>query len=256
VSVVVHGYGVRIRGARVVDPAETAHAVGDDAAWVARELGAVGISVAVGERSEALSVAARASSIVLVDGLLQARPRPLTLSLLAVDAASPWGADACPPAGDRRASRAALLDAADAVVAVYDGAPDQGALAEIARAVPVFGVRADVSMSFADGRPLAFSDLRGARVGVVLAVARPDRVLRTLAACGIRPAVTRLFADHAFPRGRAGRDAVDVWLTTPKCATKLDPTYDGAPVAVLRRTLALPDALLARCVEAIAPLRR
>jgi tetraacyldisaccharide 4'-kinase len=256
VSVVEHGYGARVRGARVVDAAETARAVGDDAAWLARELAAEGVAVAVGERGAALSIAARAASVVVVDGLLQARPRPLALSLLALDALSPWGADACPPAGDRRASRAALLAAADAVVAVHDGAPYHDALAEVAEAVPLFAVRAEVSLAFIDGRPLTFSELRGARVGVVLAVARPDRVLRTLAASGIRPAVTRLFADHALPQRRASHDAVDLWLTTPKCATKLDPTYDGAPVVVLRRTLALPDALVARCVEAIGPFRR
>jgi tetraacyldisaccharide 4'-kinase len=251
VSVVAHGYGARIRGARVVDPADAARDVGDDAAWLARELSGGGVPVTVGERGAALAISARAASVVLVDGLLQAQPRPLDLSLLALDAASPWGADACPPAGDRRASRAALLGATDAVVAVHDGPLRDDALADVARVVPVFGVRAELAVASADGRPLALSELRGARVGVVLAVARPDRVLCTLAAHGIHPVATRLFADHAFPLPRAGRDDVDIWLTTPKCATKLDSTYDGVPVAVLRRTLALPDALLARCVEAI-----
>jgi tetraacyldisaccharide 4'-kinase len=254
VSVVAHGYGARIRGARVVEPGDSARAVGDDAAWLARELAAEGIPVVGGERGGALALAARAASVVLVDGLLQSRPRRLALSLLAVDAASPWGADACPPAGDRRASRASLLAAADAVVAVHDGASIRDALAGVR--VPLFTVPADAVLASSDGRPLAWHELRGARVGVVLAVARPGRVLDTLAAHGIDPAVTRLFADHALPRRCAGRDSVDIWLTTPKCATKLDAIYDGAPVAVLRRTLALPEGLLARCVEAIGSFRR
>ena len=255
VSVVGHGYGARVRPARVVDPADPASAVGDDAAWLSRELAAEGISVAVGERGAALALSARSASVVLVDGLLQTRPRPLALSLLAVDGASPWGSDACPPAGDRRASRPSLLAAADAVVAVHEGATHD-VLADVARVVPVFAVRAETTIVAAGERPLAFSELRGARVGVVLAVARPDRVLATLASHGIRPSVTRLFADHASPRRRAGRHGVDVWLTTPKCATKLGSTYDGAPVALLRRTLTLPDALLARCVEAVGAFRR
>jgi len=255
VRVVGHGYGARVRGARTVHASDSVRRVGDDAAWLARELASEGVSVVTGERAAALELAARPGSVVLVDGLLQARPRRVALALLAVDARSPWGSDACPPAGDRRAARAALLAATDAIVAVGDGVREHGALADIEPIVPVFDVRADVRAHFLDGRLLPFSELRGMRVGVVLAIARPERVLGSLSARGIRPALTHLFADHAFPRARTDARGVDVWLTTPKCATKLPGTRGGAPIAVLRQSLALPDALLARCVEAIRRCR-
>jgi hypothetical protein len=41
-------------------------------------------------RQTAVAQAAAAAEIVIVDGLLQARPRPLALSLLALDGAAPW----------------------------------------------------------------------------------------------------------------------------------------------------------------------
>jgi len=254
VSVVGHGYGARVRSAHIVHPADDVASVGDDAAWLAGELADAGIPVVVGERRAALAEAARAANVVVVDGLLQAWPRPLALSLLVVDAARPWGSDACPPAGDRRAARAGLLGAADAVVAVRDvlhgraGEPG-AALANIASVVPVFTARSDVNVVLPDGRKVPASELRDARVGVVLAVARADRILRALEMRGIRPAATRLFADHAFPRERAGRRRVDLWLTTPKCRTKLEATYEGATVAEIRQSLALPDALVALCSE-------
>ncbi|HVW26810.1 MAG TPA: tetraacyldisaccharide 4'-kinase [Polyangiaceae bacterium] len=267
VSVVGHGYGARVRAPRVVLPADDAAGVGDDAAWLARALAGAGIPVVVGEREAALAEASRAAAVVVVDGMLQALPRPLTLSLLAVDAARPWGSDACPPAGDRRASRAALLGATDAVVAVRDAGEDaageapgaaagRDALAAMASVVPVFTASSEVTVVLPGGRHAPLTELRDARVGVVLAVARADRILRTLRARGVRPAETRLFADHAFPRERGGRRRVDLWLTTPKCATKLGDAYEGATVAEVRQSLTLPDALLALCAEVLPASRR
>jgi hypothetical protein len=42
-----------------------------------------------------------------------------------------------------------------------------------------------------------------------------------------------------------------MWLTTPKCATKLDGHYEGAPVVVVRQRLQLPDGLIALCLGAV-----
>jgi hypothetical protein len=77
-----------------------------------------------------------------------------------------------------------------------------------------------------------------------------------LAARGIEPLTTRLFADHSVPRAarsRCGALPVDLWLTTPKCATKLGERYEGAPVVVVRQRLRLPDGLLALCLGAVSP---
>ena len=267
--VVGHGYRARVPCARAVHRGDSARTVGDDAAWLADELRGAGVSVFVGDRGAALRLAAANATVVIVDGLLQARPRRLSLSLLAVDATDPWGAGACPPAGDLRAAPEALLAAADAVVAVHPGIVVERsdalhdasswvgmAPAELARLTacrPVFAVGARLGATLVEGgRALSLASLAGTRVGVVLAIARPERVLRCLSASGIHPVATRLFADHARPRARGLglRDAVDVWLTTPKCATKLGAHFEGANVVVLRRELSLPDGLLALCTAA------
>ncbi|NUQ76863.1 MAG: tetraacyldisaccharide 4'-kinase, partial [Polyangiaceae bacterium] len=92
----------------------------------------------------------------------------------------------------------------------------------------------------AAGHAIDLATLRGLRAGLLLAVARPERIRRALLACGIEP-VTRLeFADHAaltiadLERARASaRRDPDVWLTTARCATKLPRELGGAPVLAL-----------------------
>jgi tetraacyldisaccharide 4'-kinase len=245
IAVVAHGYASRLRGAREATPHDPARLIGDDAAWLVRELAPAGIPVFVGDRDRALALAAARAPVVVVDALLQAHPERLALSLLAIDAAAPWGADACPPAGDLRARRAALLAAADAVVAVSPEEPPR--LDTPGR--PLFSVRTElVANTATTGEAVDLAAVRRARVGVVLSIARPDRFVRSLAVRGVEPVVTRLFADHSFPRAGRSRRAtpsVDLWLTTPKCATKLDGHFEGAPVVVVRQRLLLPDALIA-----------
>jgi tetraacyldisaccharide 4'-kinase len=244
VAVVAHGYRARVASAREAHPRDAAQVIGDDAAWLARELVPAGVPVYVGDRGHALELAARRAPVVIVDSLLQAHPERLALSLLAVDGVAPWGACACPPAGDLRARRDALLDATDAVVAV---SPDEPAPVS-SPGRPQFRVRAELYASAADGAAIALDSIKGVRAGVVLAIARPDRFVRSLAARGIEPVAMRLFADHSVPRAcrsRRGAPPVDLWLTTPKCATKLGEHYEGAPLAVVRQRLFLPDVLLA-----------
>jgi tetraacyldisaccharide 4'-kinase len=245
VAVVAHGYASRVRGAHEAGERDTARVIGDDAAWLARELVPAGVPVIVGERNRALALAATRASTIVVDALLQAHPERLALSLLAVDAGSPWGAHACPPAGDLRAPPEALLAATDAVVAV---SPEEPTRLVIPRC-PSFFVRSELLAHAArSGEGVDFDALGRLRVGVVLSIARPDRFIRSLALCGIEPLALRLFADHSVPREvrpRRAASGVDLWLTTPKCATKLDDYYDGAPVVVVSQRLALPDGLLA-----------
>jgi tetraacyldisaccharide 4'-kinase len=243
VAVVAHGYASRVRGAREASVRDSALAIGDDAAWLARELLPAGVPVFVGDRRQALALAAMRASVVVVDALLQARPERLALSLLAVDAARPWGAGACPPAGDLRAPRDALLGAADAVVAVSPDEPTH----PVIPGRPWFYLRTELVASAAtNGEAVDLDAVKRARVGVVLSIARPDRVIRSLAARGIEPVTARLFADHSIPRAarQRGTPAVDVWLTTPKCATKLGEHFEGAPVVVVRQRFVLPDGLL------------
>jgi tetraacyldisaccharide 4'-kinase len=255
-AVVAHGYGSRKTSEpRCVDPRDSAKSVGDDAFWLFRELSPLGVPVVVGgDRSAALTLGASLAPRLMVDGLLQAEPRRLTLSVLAVDAGRPWGAGRCPPAGDLRAPRASLLAAADVVARVVSehsaSAPppgpepplDAGSSAVVDVASALLGATSS------EGELVSLASLAARRVGVVLAIARPDRVLASLAAHGIAPVETRLFRDHAAPRLRRARHGEstrpDFWLTTSKCATKMGSVYEGRPVLTLAHRLTLPAALL------------
>jgi tetraacyldisaccharide 4'-kinase len=291
VAVVGHGHAARVRAARRVTPGDTARGVGDDALWLARDLAELGVPVIVGPRPEAVLVAAGLAGLVLVDGLLQAAPVRLALSILAVDALAPWGAGQCPPAGDLRAPRQALLAAADVVAAVHadgeraplaatpdhpgpssgePGCPpaagpwDAPSVAELEasagaldRAVRRVGAEL-TAVCAASGCPVPLHELAGARIGLVLAVARPLRIVASLARRGIHPTETRLYSDHAVPVRSEGagwllgrrRGSVDLWLTTPKCASKLGPTHAGARVLVLHHRMVVPSALVVSVAEA------
>jgi len=142
---------------------------------------------------------------------------------------APWGNGRCPPAGDLRAPRDALGAAADVQVTVAG------------RVHRVNGF---------DGSEAPLYDFAGTVFGLVLTIARPDRVVRTLASRGLRPAAVIAFADHAHPTAaeleRAARKGppVEAWLTTPKCAVKLPPVIGGSPVFVLDHRVEVPDALV------------
>jgi tetraacyldisaccharide-1-P 4'-kinase len=69
---------------------------------------------------------------------------------------------------------------------------------------------------------LPWSEIGRARVGLVTALARPERVLRLLASHQVVPRAMRTFPDHA--RLRLPKADVDMWLTTPKCAVHVSPT--------------------------------
>ncbi len=78
-----------------------------------------------------------------------------------------------------------------------------------------------------DGERMALASLGTLDVGLVLAIARPNRVVDALAKAGVHPRATILEPDHGrFDLGRLARVARErglvAWLTTGKCATKLD----------------------------------
>lgn len=226
-----HAYRARPAGPRVVEPDDPVTEVGDDALSAARALAGSGAVVIVApKRQIAFDFAAsRGHRVLVADGLLQTAPRRLHAAVLTVDATAPWGAGACPPAGDLRAPVPALLAAADHVAAIV---PEGAALApDLARlgAIPV------------PNRVDDLADLTDRRVGLIVAVARPGRILEALDAAGVRPAEVVALGDHAAPSPRDLRRAaaarVDVWLTTARCATKLPPRLGSAPVRPLAHRL-------------------
>jgi tetraacyldisaccharide 4'-kinase len=157
-ALVGHGYRARPGRARVVDATDALSLVGDDALSAAQLLPGTAVVVAPRRQAALDHAAALGHRLLVVDGLLQAAPRRVDLSILVLDAAAPWGSGACPPAGDLRAPRGALLGAADLLAAILpEGAEMPPALAELgAVAVPSRIVGAG-------GQPL--SALAGLRLG-------------------------------------------------------------------------------------------
>jgi tetraacyldisaccharide 4'-kinase len=233
VALVSHAYQANPRAPRRVTARDAVDEVGDDALHAARELGTNNVSVVVApSRQAALDHAARLGArVVVVDGLLQASPRRLAASILVVDERAPWGSGACPPLGDLRASPGALLAAADLVAVVGEQLPS-GLPPGTVLATSRLGGAVDAA-----GRHHAVEALRHASVGLLLGVARPERVLRMLQAHGISPTATVLLGDHArftisgINPSKLAR--VDAWLTTGRCATKLPAWLAGAPVLSL-----------------------
>ena len=236
VVVVSHGYKAAVDCARQVGSHDDVRQVGDDALLAARELEDVGVAVWVGSsRQEALSAAASKAMTIVVDGLLQASPCPVTRSLLVLDELEPWGSGRCLPAGDLRAPPSALLAACDQVVLLRDPAlANRGVTTTWPGAM-----RAELQLlgfSLPSGK-IDVREADAARLGVLLLVGRPQRVLASLRARGVRPLCHWFGADHTPPssldcwilRRMARQHRLDGWLVTPKCRTHLSSDL-GAPL--------------------------
>lgn len=250
VVLVGHAYRARrLGGARVVSTGDHLDDVGDEALTCARALVDLpNVRVVVGpSRQAAIDLAASLRprvDAVVIDGPLQLAPVRSSLALLAVDAHEPWGAGLVLPAGDLRAPRASLLANADHVVHV-DATPHHARRS---------GTRDDVIALEA----LA-SMLRGRRVGLFTAIARPARLTRALERAGIAPDVTVRAPDHGPIDARLARklDAAhaDVWLATAKCAAHLAsaaPRFGsprGPELVILDGTLVLPTPIRRAIVQ-------
>jgi tetraacyldisaccharide 4'-kinase len=268
VALVGHAYGASPDQARIVSEQDDVRSVGDEARACARKLAPWGIPVVVAKaRQEALDLALGVADVAVVDGPCQTTPRRATLSLLAVDGDAPWGAGHCPPAGDLRAPRAALLAAVDRVVVVggeVGGSLDLSSVPADSAEVVSRGAWALAPEGY--GSLLDWEELRRLRLGVWTAIARPERVLRALSRRGVFPRVAVFGGDHSPRRGHpwarsSNPDAsVDLWLTTSKCESHIprDPgprdflaRRGSVPVAALDHALSLAPVLTER-LRAIA----
>ncbi len=220
VAFVGHAYRATPGRARVVSGTDRLCDVGDDALFAARELHGDGVPVVVGpSRRAALALAASMADVCVVDGLVQAAPRA-ALSLLAVDPDTPWGAGACPPAGDLRAPVRALVSAVDHVVPVVRGAPRLVSSARAGQAPP---------------------SLVGRSVGVLTACGHPERFVAAARALGLRVTHVVRAPDHG--PAPAALPHVDAWLASPECALHLEGR--GVPTVELRSDVLLPREVLA-----------
>ncbi|MEO7330112.1 MAG: tetraacyldisaccharide 4'-kinase [Minicystis sp.] len=249
VGLIGHAYRADPGCARVVQRLDRLAEVGDDALCAARALARAGVPVIVApDRQGALDhAAALGLRVLVVDGLLQSAPQRLAASILVLDEAAPWGARGCPPAGDLRAPREALLAASDHRVLLTTGLDLPLDLPPRAILVPsrIDGAAASLHP------PRSLAELSRLRCGLFLTVARPARIVTALRRAGIAPAPIVTLADHARPSraalARAARAPVDCWLTTARCAVKLPEMLGDAPVLVLEHRLevgALVEGLL------------
>jgi tetraacyldisaccharide 4'-kinase len=238
VVLVGHAYRARPGEARVVREDDAVRSVGDEAIACARALAGSARVVVAPTRQAALDHAARLADVVVIDGVLQTTPRRASLALLALDGESPWGAGEVVPRGDLRAPRAALERACDGGVELCDGDPPLGSR---------WNARVRSDGARVSGRFLTWRTLSPLRLGLFLALARPNRLLASLARRGIVPARTFRVPDHGRSRPFAARlsagPPVDLWLASPKCALHLEAA--GIPHAVLDHSLE-PSASL-RC---------
>jgi tetraacyldisaccharide-1-P 4'-kinase len=222
VALVGHAFRASPERARIVLPEDDVACVGDEALVCARRLFAVATVVVGPTRQSAIDhAAACGAEVIVLDGVSQASPRRVDLALLALQIPNPWGAGACPPRGDLRAPRSALLGACDRSVGIGD-APD-----------------CDVFMKSRgawDGtRYVDYDELSALRLGLVTSLARPGRVSAWLGRRGVVPEVVLSGGDHRAVSTRAMREAgkgLDAWVATEKCLTNL-PGSAGLPVFTL-----------------------
>ncbi len=267
-----HAYRATPGRPRLVTPHDGLGEVGDEALLAARALAPLGGRVVVAPtRAEAIAFAARDAEVLVIDGVAQLAEQRAALALLAVDAAQPWGSGVLPPRGGLRARRSTLLSACDAIVPVGDTAEALGSASGLdaieAAASSMCGrrkmwpARVESRGAWVDGGTLmTWEAMRSLRVGLLVALGRPERVLRGLARRHVLPQVVVRARDHG-PFGSRARRAVrsesarcvrgvDVWLATPKCALHAIRALPGLPLAVLDHAVVL-DPMLRNTLRAI-----
>jgi tetraacyldisaccharide 4'-kinase len=233
VVVLGHGYGGNTRVSRRVLPEDPASLVGDEARLMTAKLPRLSIVVAP-TRQAGLDYIARTSlgDVVVVDGLLQVRPKRIACSVLALHEDAPWGAGACIPEGDLRAPIERLLAASDCVVLVRSAFP-RPALAAASSSLAMGGDFGSSANTFAAREQLTVPE-HGAPFGLLLGVARHRRVVRALVALGIHPVCVVAAGDHQSARAltyaqKVGlRAGVRTWLMTEKCLAGLPSVAQAA----------------------------
>jgi len=266
-----HAYRAAAGRPRFVEPGSRIEEVGDEALVAADALeGLARAQVAVGSRrSDAITFAARSADVVVLDGIAQTRPARAALALLAVDAEDPWG-HAAPlralgtlaslrDGSMRQAPKAMLLSACDAIVPLLDMTSadsievGERALARLSRhGRPVWPALVHSRGAWVGQSLLTWEALRGRRVALVTALARPDRVVRALERRGVAPLAVVSARDHG-PLGLRARlranaitraGTVDLWLATGKCALHAVGALSlEVPLAVLDHAVTLDPAL-------------
>ncbi len=246
--------GSRAREVNVVSDGErvlaTPAEVGDEPCLLAAS--APGVPVLAGVRRAALglrAIAAFGAEILVMDDGFQHHPLARDLDLVCLDARLGLGNGWVLPRGPLRESVGALSRASALVwtrATPSDPAPPGGD--RLPRGVPQFRVSlAKLGLRpVGGGERIPVETLRDARVGLVAAIARPDRLARDLAELGADVCARRVFADHHryAPADLAGLDPALLWVTTAKDAIKIPPSWAApAELVVLEEDVERDTAL-------------
>lgn len=214
VFVLTRGYGGKMRGPAVVDPAhDTFEQAGDEALLLA---GAAPVIVSRDRAAGAKLADDNGADVIVMDDGHQNFALAKNLSIVVVDAQTGFGNGRILPAGPLRETVQEGLARADAVVLVGDGAPDlQGFSGPVLRAQLV---------------PVDAPGIAGQRVLAFAGIGRPAKFFATLRALGANIAEERAYEDHhaytaaEFARLRARAKALDASLvTTEKDFVRLTP---------------------------------
>jgi tetraacyldisaccharide 4'-kinase len=227
------GYGGRLDGPVMVEPAHAAVQVGDEPLLLARTAPTI---VAQDRVAGAHFARDTGAGVIVMDDGFQNPSLAKDLSLLVVDTRG-IGNGRVLPAGPLRAPLAPQLDRASALLIVGGGLPALESAAR-SRGLPVFHGTLEPDAD-------VVASLRGTRVLAFAGIGNPEKLFATLGAAGIEAPVRRSFGDHhrySVVEARALlRDAETgglQLLTTEKDFARLQ---DDAAVADLaRRVRTLP----------------
>jgi tetraacyldisaccharide 4'-kinase len=242
--VLSRGYGGRLRGPVMVDPARHLAAdVGDEPLMMAQQ-----VPVAVSRnRVDGVALAkSRRASVILMDDGFQNPSVAKDASLIVIDSERGLGNGRVLPAGPLRAPLKPQLARTDALVVVGGGS----AGAEVATAVAANGGQVFTAHLKPDEKSVAA--LSGKRLLAFAGIGDPARFFRTLRASGLKIVREHAFADHhVFTESDldalladARRDQLTL-VTTEKDLARLrggaEPPAFGSEIVALAVTLEFAD---------------
>ncbi len=220
--------------------------VGDEPVMLAGRV--PGVPVLAGRNRVALGMRASAAFgaevVILDDGFQHYRLRR-DLDLVCIDARLGLGNGHVLPRGPLREPASALARAHAVIWTRAEEGEAPRSADQIPDGLPQFpiSIRPRQLRNMETREVVLLDKLRGQRVGVLAAIARPERLEAVLESCGASVVQTRFFADHHRYKRRDlhGLDLSLVWVTTEKDAVKIPPSWAPAGMLTLEEQVRAPE---------------